>query len=123
MTLCCGRTSHPHLIGSERPGTRLIILAVGDSYMAARYFRDAFRGLESGHEVEYFDVDANRSFDPSTASECKLGEYQGSPVEVAEHMPGVEVLVVHGAPVTDTVLAGPADLRLPGGRAGGAGHV
>jgi D-3-phosphoglycerate dehydrogenase / 2-oxoglutarate reductase len=90
----------------------LIILAVGDSYMAARYFRDAFRGLESGHEVEYFDVDANRSFDPSTASEYKLGEYQGSPVEVAEHMPGVEVLVVHGAPVTDTVLAASADLRL-----------
>jgi D-3-phosphoglycerate dehydrogenase / 2-oxoglutarate reductase len=90
----------------------LIILAVGDSYMAAQYFRDAFCGLETDNDVQYFDVDVSRRFDPSTASECKLGEYQGSPVEVSEHMAGVEVLVVHGAPVTDAVLAASADLRL-----------
>ena len=61
----------------------MIILAVGDSYMAARYFREAFGGLEANHEVEYFDVDADRPFTPSTASESKLGEYQGAPAEVA----------------------------------------
>jgi D-3-phosphoglycerate dehydrogenase len=85
---------------------------VGDSYMAARYFRDAFRGLETDNDVQYFDVDANRRFEPSTASECKLDEYQGSPVELAERMRGVEVLVVHGAPVTDAVLVASPDLRL-----------
>ncbi len=90
----------------------MIILAVGDSYMAARYFQDAFRGLEADHEVTYFDVDVNRPFKPSTASEAKLGEYQGSPAEVAERMSGVEILVVHGAPVTDAVLAASAGLRL-----------
>jgi len=80
--------------------------------MAARYFRDAFSGLEASHDVEYFDVDASRAFIPSTASEQKLEEYQGSPLEVAEHMSGVEVLVVHGAPVTDAVLTASAGLRL-----------
>jgi D-3-phosphoglycerate dehydrogenase / 2-oxoglutarate reductase len=90
----------------------LIILAVGDSYMAAQYFRDAFCGLETDNDVQYFDVDVSRRFDPSTASECKLGEYQGSPVELGEHMRGVEVLVVHGAPVTDAVLVASPGLRL-----------
>jgi D-3-phosphoglycerate dehydrogenase / 2-oxoglutarate reductase len=90
----------------------MIILAVGDSYMAASYFRDAFDGLGADHRVEYLDIDAHRSFHPTSASERKLQEYQGSPDEVAEHMDGVEVLVVHGAPVTDTVLDASSDLRL-----------
>jgi D-3-phosphoglycerate dehydrogenase len=90
----------------------MIILAVGDSYMAARYFRDAFDSLGADHRVEYLDVDADRSFRPTSASECRLQEYQGSPAEVAEHMGGVEVLVVHGAPVTDAVLDASSELRL-----------
>jgi D-3-phosphoglycerate dehydrogenase len=90
----------------------MIILAVGDSYMAARYFRDAFTRLEAAHRVEYLEVDADRAFTPASPSECKLHEYQGSPVEMAEHMGGVEVLAVHGAPVSDAVLDASADLRL-----------
>ncbi len=90
----------------------MIILAVGDSYMAARYFRDAFDGLSAGHRVQYLDVDIDRPFHPTSASEAKLQEYQGDPAEVAEHMDGVEVLVVHGAPVTDAVLDASSELRL-----------
>jgi D-3-phosphoglycerate dehydrogenase / 2-oxoglutarate reductase len=90
----------------------MIILAVGDSYMAASYFRDAFEGLGADHRVEYFDVDADRSFHPTSASECSLREFQGSPAELTEHMGGVEVLVVHGAPVTDAVLDASSELRL-----------
>lgn len=90
----------------------MIILAVGDSYMAASYFRDAFDRLGADHRVEYLDVDADRLFHPTSASECRLREYQGSPDEVAERMGGVEVLVVHGAPVTDAVLDASKDLRL-----------
>jgi len=41
-----------------------------------------------------------------------LREYQGSPEELAEHMGDVEVLVVQGAPVTDSVLDASKDLRL-----------
>jgi D-3-phosphoglycerate dehydrogenase / 2-oxoglutarate reductase len=88
------------------------ILAVGDSYMPARYFADAFADLESVHEIEYVDVDADRSFTPVSPSERKLREYQGSPAELAELIAGAHVLVVHGAPVTDTVLDAADALRL-----------
>jgi D-3-phosphoglycerate dehydrogenase / 2-oxoglutarate reductase len=90
----------------------MVILAVGDSYMAARYFCNAFSELEAGHEIDYFDVDVDRPFTPTTPSEAKLSECQGSPAELAGHMPGVEVLVVHGAPVSDTVLDASGALRL-----------
>jgi D-3-phosphoglycerate dehydrogenase len=90
----------------------MIILAVGDTYMAARYFCNAFSGLEAGHEIDSFDVDVDRPFTPTTPSEAKLGEYQGSPAELAAQMPGVEVLVVHGAPVSDAVLDASGALRL-----------
>ena len=57
-------------------------------------------------------IDAARAFTPSTPSERKLREYQGAPAELVERMPGVDVLVVHGAPVTDEVLDGSDRLRL-----------
>jgi D-3-phosphoglycerate dehydrogenase len=88
------------------------ILAVGDSYMPPRYFAEGFTGLEVTHDLVYFQVDPSRPFVPETSSELKLREYQGSPAELVEHMPGVEVLVVQGAPVTDAVLDASSDLRL-----------
>ena len=88
------------------------ILAVGDSYMPPAYFREAFRQLHSAHLIEYLQVDPARSFRPVTSSELKIREYQGSPAELAERMRGIEVLAVHGAPVTEEVLAAAPDLRL-----------
>ncbi len=88
------------------------ILAVGDSYMPPRYFEAAFAALETDHEIHYFQVDAAAPFTPATPSEQKLSEYQGSPAELAEHMAGVEVLVVQGAPVTAEVLDASHQLRL-----------
>ena len=88
------------------------ILALGDSYMPPRYFAEAFSELESAHVVEYLQVDEMRRFVPSSPSELKVREYQGSPAEFVERMPGVEALVVHGAPVTDEVLDASAELRL-----------
>ena len=88
------------------------ILAIGDSYMPPRYFAEAFAGLEAIHEVDYRQVDQDRSFEPSTPSERKLREYQGAPQEVASWMDGVEVLVVQGAPVTDAVLGAASSLKL-----------
>jgi len=88
------------------------VLAVGDSYMPSRYFSEAFAELESAHEVEYLDVDADRPFAPSTPSELKLREYQGSPDELADHMEGVEALAVQGATVTEAVLDASTTLRL-----------
>ncbi len=88
------------------------ILVVGDTFMPLRYFQQAFRALEPAHEIEYVQVDAARPFEPATPSELKVGEYQGSPAEVAERMAGVEVLAVHGAPVTDAALDASSKLRL-----------
>jgi D-3-phosphoglycerate dehydrogenase len=88
------------------------ILAVGDSYMPPRYFERAFVGLEAVHEVEYFQVDADRPFTPASGSELKLKEFQGAPSELVERMGGVEVLVFQGAPVTDAVLDASDVLKL-----------
>ena len=55
--------------------------------------------------IEYVQIDASRRFQPRLPSQMRLSEYQGSPVELAEHMTGVEILAVHGAPVSEDVLA------------------
>ena len=55
------------------------ILAVGDSYMPPEYFAEAFAHLEPEHEIEYFQVAADRPFTPTTESERRLSEYQGAP--------------------------------------------
>jgi len=88
------------------------ILVVGDSYMPVRYFREAFAELDQVHELEYVQIDADRTFEPTTPSERQVREYQGSPRELAELVPGFEVLVVQGAPVTDAVLDASRELRL-----------
>jgi D-3-phosphoglycerate dehydrogenase len=88
------------------------VLAVGDSYMPPSYFRESFAVLEREHEIEYFQVDADRPFTPTTTSELKLKEFQGSPAELVEHMRGVEVLVFQGAPVTEEVLEAAPELKL-----------
>jgi D-3-phosphoglycerate dehydrogenase / 2-oxoglutarate reductase len=98
------------------------ILAVGDSYMPPRYFEEAFAALD-GHDVSCRQIDDTRRFEPASASERKLQEYQGAPGEVVEWMPGVEVLVVQGAPVTDEVLDASADLKLVGCARGGPVNV
>src|SRR5712664_3444481 len=53
------------------------------------------------------------SFASSAArSERRLREYEGTPAQLMEHLPGIEILVVHGAPVTDEVLTSSGVLRL-----------
>lgn len=88
------------------------VLAVGDSYMPPRYFRESFAALAREHEIEYLQIDADRPFTPTTPSELKLKEFQGSPAELVERVPGVEVLVFQGAPVTEEVLEAAPELKL-----------
>lgn len=80
--------------------------------MPPRYFAEAFADLERAHDVEIVQVDSARPFNPTTPSERKLREYQGSPAELVEWMTAVEILVVQGAPVTDRVLDASPKLRL-----------
>jgi D-3-phosphoglycerate dehydrogenase len=75
------------------------ILVAGDSFMSADMFRHGLAPLEASHELEYVQVDADR-----TPADLSIREYEGDPGELAERIRGVEVLVVHGAPVTREVL-------------------
>ena len=88
------------------------ILAAGDSFMPPRYFEQGFAALGQAHDVEYFQIDDQRHFEPTSESELRLSEYQGTPEELAERMGGIEVLAVQGAPVTDAVLDASSDLKL-----------
>jgi len=94
---------------------KLKILVVGDSYMPPQYFAQAFSGLDEAHAITYCAVKDAGLRRPSTASERKLREYQGSPAQVVKHVTDVhdpDVLVVHGAPVTRQVLDASSELRL-----------
>jgi D-3-phosphoglycerate dehydrogenase len=88
------------------------ILVVGDSYMPVDLFQRVFAPLLLDGEVSYLQVDSRQTFVPSTPSERTIREYEGSPVEIREAVAGHEVLVVHGAPVTDSVLDGSERLAL-----------
>ncbi len=88
------------------------ILAVGDSYMPSSYFAEAFGGVLDDHDIRFADITPDPAFSPSTKSETRLREYQGAPAELASWMPAVDVLAVHGAPVSDAVLDASSQLRL-----------
>ncbi|HEY2654796.1 MAG TPA: hypothetical protein VGI55_03345, partial [Solirubrobacteraceae bacterium] len=88
------------------------ILAVGDSYMPVRHFKEALSALEHVHEVFYIEADETSAYAPSSASEHRVTEYLGSPRALAAAVADVEVLLVHGAPVTAEVLAAGGQLRL-----------
>ena len=55
------------------------ILAVGDSYMPPRYFEQVFASLEARTRSSTSRSTTARPFTPTTPSEQKLKEYQGSP--------------------------------------------
>ncbi len=102
---------------------RVRILAVGDSYMPTRYFREAFAGLEGAHQLTYADADETSPYAPETPSERRLAEYLGSPRALAADLAGVEVLAVQGAPITAEVLAAGSGLRLLACARGGPVNV
>jgi D-3-phosphoglycerate dehydrogenase len=88
------------------------ILVVGDSFVSVEVFRKGFAGLERAHDVEYLQLDESRLLVPKTESERSIREYLGTPGQVAERVGDKDVLAVHGAPVTDAVLAVGPRLRL-----------
>jgi D-3-phosphoglycerate dehydrogenase len=90
----------------------LRVLVVGDAFAPTTVFADAFAGLEDTHEFDYLQIDGVGDFHPTTISERRISEYAGSPSELSARMAGVEVLVVHGAPVTREVLGASTALRL-----------
>jgi D-3-phosphoglycerate dehydrogenase / 2-oxoglutarate reductase len=88
------------------------ILVVGDSFLSVEVFKKGFAGIERAHEVEYLQLDESHVLEPATDSERTIREFLGTPAQVAARAGDKDVLVVHGAPVTDEVLEAGTRLRL-----------
>jgi D-3-phosphoglycerate dehydrogenase len=88
------------------------ILAVGDPFVPVPVFQRGLAGLESAHRIDYLQLDESQELVATTASERSIREYLGTPEQIAARVGSAEILVVHGAPVTDEVLAAGPNLRL-----------
>jgi D-3-phosphoglycerate dehydrogenase len=88
------------------------ILVVGDSFVPVPVFELGLAGLRGDHRLEFLQLDESEELVPTSASELSVREYLGTPAQLAARVGDVEILVVHGAPVTDEVLAAAPALRL-----------
>src|SRR5579864_7001313 len=88
------------------------ILVVGDLYVPANTFREAFASLLPDNEVRFFQMDETDRLIPTTESEKTIREYSGNPKQIARELKGEEILVVHDAPVTDEVMDASSNLKL-----------
>jgi D-3-phosphoglycerate dehydrogenase / 2-oxoglutarate reductase len=86
------------------PARPVGVLAVGDAYMPAGLFTAALAGLGGAVTVTEMQIAGTGAAPPRTASGRALREYVGDPADLAAALPGHEVLLVHGAPVTAEVL-------------------
>jgi D-3-phosphoglycerate dehydrogenase / 2-oxoglutarate reductase len=88
------------------------ILAVGDSFVPVPVFQRGLAGLEGAHRIEYLQLDESQKLVATTVSESSIREYLGTPAQIADRVGSAEILIVHGAPVTNEVLAAGPNLRL-----------
>jgi D-3-phosphoglycerate dehydrogenase len=88
------------------------ILVVGDSFVPVPVFERGLAALRGKHELEYLQLDESKEMVPVTPSECSIREYLGTPPQIAARVHDAEILVVHGAPVTEDVIAAAPKLRL-----------
>lgn len=93
-------------------------LAIGDSYMPAHVFAEAFAWR--GMDIDTVTIDADRA--PHWPLDG-LRESEGDPAQVSELIAGREIVVLHGAPVSRAVLAANPALRLVGCARGGPVNV
>jgi D-3-phosphoglycerate dehydrogenase len=88
------------------------ILVVGDSFVPVPVFQRGLADLPGTHQLEYLQLDESQELVPVTVSERSIREYLGTPPQVAGRVRDSEILIVHGAPVTEEVLAAGRALRL-----------
>ena len=77
------------------------ILVVGDSYVPIEVFSEGLARLSGSHDLAFLQIDQSGSFEPASESEQRIHEFAGDPEQVVRALDRHEVLVVHGAPVTD----------------------
>lgn len=88
------------------------ILVVGDSFVPVPVFKRGLASLHGAHKLEYLQLDESQELVPISASECSIREYLGTPGQLVDRVRDAEILIVHGAPVTDEVVAAAPKLRL-----------
>ena len=88
------------------------ILVFGDSFVSVNDFAQAFADIAKQHDVRYVRMDESVKAVPTTPSEKRIKEFLGTPKQVISELKGEEILVVHGAPVTEEVLAAAMGLKL-----------
>lgn len=79
--------------------------------MPVSVFASALEVIEAECRLDYLQLDEQPPF-PGADSGHTIREYLGTPDRLVEHLLDHEILVVHGAPVTDAVLAASPALRL-----------
>ena len=99
------------------------ILVVGDSFCPSSALRAAFEELAAEHHVTFGDVRPEPDWKPSTPSELRLREAEGSPEQLMAMVDHHDVLVMQGANVTDAVLDASPELRLVACARGGPVNV
>ena len=99
------------------------IVVFGDSYMPVDVFRTAFDRLDGRFEVDFVQLEHDPDWTPSTDSERSLRECFGRPADVSARVRGCDVIVVHGAPITDEILAAAPAVRLVACARGGPVNV
>jgi D-3-phosphoglycerate dehydrogenase len=101
----------------------LKILAVGDSFVPTRLFEFGLANLASRYQIRCIELDMDAPFVAVTPSEISLKEYAGNPQQLVKALDGEEILLVHGAPVTDAVMDASPNLRIVGVARGGPVNV
>jgi D-3-phosphoglycerate dehydrogenase len=101
----------------------LKILAVGDSFVPTHLFEMGLAKLAAEHQIRFIKLDMEAPFVPTTPSECAIIEYAGNPQQLVDALDDEEILLVHGAPVTDAVLDASPDLRVVGVARGGPVNI
>jgi D-3-phosphoglycerate dehydrogenase / 2-oxoglutarate reductase len=88
------------------------ILVFGDSFIGLDIFQAAFENIAKTQEVRFVSIDEEQKLVPATPSEKSLREFLGNTRQVISELRDSEVLVVHGAPVSDEVLAAGKRLKV-----------
>jgi D-3-phosphoglycerate dehydrogenase / 2-oxoglutarate reductase len=88
------------------------VVVLGDSFIGLEVFRTAFAAIAQTQDVRFVAMDEGQKLPPTTPSEKGLREYLGSTRQVVSEAKDADVLVVHGAPVSDEVLAAGRSLKV-----------
>ena len=99
------------------------ILAVGDSFVPTHMFETGLTYFKAEQQIRFIQLDMDAPFVPATPSERAIKEFAGNPQQLVDAINGEDILLVHGAPVTDAVLDASPRLKIVGVARGGPLNV